>query len=211
MALDTALDDILDSRSKLKILRLFSLRTDDFMASGREIARLTSLSPPATHAALKSLLDVKIMKREIVGKHHIYKMDSGNRIVRTMIRPVFRKEKAIKDDIKRFLQSRIDSPEAPGGLVSLILYGSLASGLTHEASDCDVAVVARDPDARNRLEAFVRDTIVDAFHSEFGIHLDPYFKTLVEFAGMMRDGLPPVSTLLSGYEVIDGKDPLEYV
>ncbi len=211
MALDTALNDILDSRSKLKILRLFSLRTEDFMASGREIARLTSLSPPATHAALKSLLDGKIMKREIVGKHHIYKLDSGNRIVRTMIRPLFFQEKAVKDDVKRFLLGHADSMEARDGLVSMILYGSLASGLTHEASDCDIAVVARDSSARDRLEMIFRETISDAFHSEFGIHLDPYFKTVDEFAGMMRDGLPPVSTLISGYEVIYGKDPLEYV
>jgi len=181
------------------------------MASGREIARLTSLSPPATHAALKSLLDGKIMKREIVGKHHIYKLDSGNRIVRTMIRPLFLKEKCLKDDIKRFLLGSVDSPEARDGLVSMILYGSLSSGLTHEASDCDIAVVARDSGTRDLLEKAFRETIADSFHSEFGVHLDPYFKTVEEFSGMMRDGLPPVSTLLSGYEVVFGKDPLEYV
>ena len=33
MALETILDDIFDARSKVRVVRLFALRTDDFLAS----------------------------------------------------------------------------------------------------------------------------------------------------------------------------------
>ena len=75
MALETILDGILDSRTKLRIIRFFASRTEAFTASGREIAKWTALSPPAAHAALKDLLDRKVLKREILGKQHLYRLD----------------------------------------------------------------------------------------------------------------------------------------
>ena len=56
--------------------------------------------------------------------------------------PAFRREGALKEDIRSFLLRRIEDAEAAGLIVSLVLYGSLALGKTHDASDCDIAVVA---------------------------------------------------------------------
>ena len=53
MALDKGLDNILNTGSKVKIIRLFVSRRKDFMASGRQIARLVNITAPAAHAALK--------------------------------------------------------------------------------------------------------------------------------------------------------------
>jgi predicted nucleotidyltransferase len=209
MAFETILDGILDSRTKVRIIRLFVSRTEAFAASGREVAKWTALSPPAAHAALKTLLDRKVLKREILGKQHLYSLDRSGRIVRNILIPAFRREGALKEDIRNFLFRRIGDAEAEGLIVSLILYGSLALGKTHEASDCDIAVVVMHTKAKERLEKLFQDGITDEFYSEFGIHLDPYVQTIKEFRKKMKNMRPPISTLMLGYEIILGKDPIE--
>lgn len=209
MALETSLDGILDSRTKLKIIRLFISRTETFAASGREIAKWTALSPPAAHAALKILLNRKVLKREILGKQHLYSLDHSGRIVRNILIPAFRKEGALKEDIRNFLLRRIEDMDAAGLIVSLILYGSLTLRKTHDASDCDIAIVVIHPKAKERMEKLFQSGIAGEFYSEFGIHLDPYVQTLDEFRTKMKNNLPPISTLMLGYEIILGKDPIE--
>jgi predicted nucleotidyltransferase len=209
MALESILDGILDSRTKLRIIRLFASRTEAFTASGREIAKWTALSPPAAHAALKALLDRKVLKREILGNQHLYRLDHANRTVREILKPAFRKEGAFKEDIRNFLLRKIEDAEAAGQIVSLVLYGSLALGKSHEASDCDIAVVVIHPKTKERLKKLFQDGIVSEFYTEFGVHLDPYVQTLEEFRMKMKNRRPPISTLMLGYEIILGKDPIE--
>jgi hypothetical protein len=43
----------------------------------------------------------------------------------------------------------------------------------------------------------------------FGIHLDPYVQSIEEFRIKMKNKRPPISTLMMGYEIILGKDPIE--
>lgn len=209
MDLETILDGILDSRAKLRIIRLFASRTEAFTASGREIAKWTALSPPAAHAALKDLLARRILKREILGNQHLYRLDHANRTVRDILKPAFRKEKAFKEDIRNFLVRKIEDAKATHEIVSLVLYGSLALGKTHEASDCDVAIVVSQPKAKEELEKLLQAGIAREFYSEFGVHLDPYVQTLEEFRKKMQNKQPPVSTMMLGYEIILGKDPIE--
>ena len=47
-----------------------------------------------------------------------------------------------------------------------------------------------------------------ALFGEFGVHLDPYVKTEAEFRRRLRRREPPVSTLMKGYLLLFGKDPI---
>lgn len=92
MVNEKSLDNIIDSKSKIAVIRLFVSKVDNFKATGREIAKLIHFSPPATHAALKDLFNHKILKLDIIGRQHIYSLDANSRIVRQMLRPIFKKE-----------------------------------------------------------------------------------------------------------------------
>ena len=211
MVLETPLNELLDAGSKIRILRLFALRTDDYLASGREIARLTALSPPAAHSALKELLDRGTLAREIVGRQHLYRLNPANRVVRDMLRPLFLREQGLKQDVRGFLLRELEGSGLMNAVVSLILYGSLASGRTHEASDCDVAVVTADSSAKFKLDRFFTETLAARFHEEFGFHIDPYIKTVAEFNRKLRKNEPPVSTLMTSYETLLGRDPMDLI
>jgi len=208
--MNNKLDSVLDSISKVKIIRLLTSRTKDFMASGREIARLVKLSPPTAHSALKELLDERIVERHIIGKQHIYKLNYAHRTVKEILSPAFGKERLLKDDIAYYLVAALKKHKLLSPVESLILCGSIARGVTHGESDCDVAVIVRDEKSRGKIEQYFLDSIAPRFLSYFGIHLDPYVKAAAEFTRRLRRRLPPVSTLMKSYLVIYGKDPLDY-
>jgi predicted nucleotidyltransferase len=205
--MNNRLDGILDSRAKVRILRHFTSRTEDYLASGREIARRVGLSAPAAHSALKELLDERIVERQIIGRQHIYRLNHAHRTVRDILAPAFGKERALRDDMARYLVTELREHKLLSGVESLMLYGSIVRGATRAGSDCDVAVIVGDERLKARIERCFVDEIGPKFLGYFGVHLDPYIKTSVEFARRMQRRLPPVATLMRSYLVVHGRDP----
>ena len=211
MLLEKSLDSILNTKTKLKIIRLFIFRTPDFRAAGREIARMAKVSPPSAHAALKELYSKGVLKLEIIGGQHIYSINEKSRMVADILRPVFAKELSFKDDIKSFLTKEIETTGLKNKLVSVVLYGSVQRGEAIEKSDVDIAAIVKDDKDKGTVEDTFSEEIGKKFSEYFGAHLDVYVKSKDEFTKRMKRRLPPVSTLLKSYSVLFGKDPLELV
>lgn len=200
--------EVLGSPSKLAILRVFSSRKG-FKATGREIAKLAGFSVPSTHESLKDLHSRNILNLEAIGKQHIYSLNEEDRIVCKIIRPIFEVENNYKGEIRDLLLEEIKKAGIKTAIVSLILYGSVQKGTANKASDVDVAVVvAKAADVKHAEEIF-NSAIVGRFKSYFGVHLDCYVKSAVEFRERLKKNLPPVSTLIKSYFVLHGKEPLE--
>lgn len=211
MAIENSLDIILDSKTKIKIIRLFISRSDAFRSSGREIAKWIKISPPTTHAALKELFSQGILRLEIIGKQHIYSLNTKNRIVEDILKPSFKKELSLKEDIKSFLIKKMEELKLKHKIDSLILYGSLQRGSTTDRSDVDIAVIVKDKkDNEEVKDKFIVD-IAGQFSEYFGSHLDAYVKPRAEFVYRMKKHLSPVSSLMKSYSVIFGKEPFELI
>ena len=209
MALDKALDTILNTGSKVKIIRLFISRRRDFMASGRRIAKLVNLTAPTAHAALKELYNQDILRRDIVGRQHIYKINQDNRVVKNILEPAFKKEHSVREDISDFLKEKIREKRVTSKIISVLLYGSFQKGATDEGSDVDVAIIAKNKPAKKEIEEIFMEDIAGNFYDYFGVHIDIYLKTKDEFTNRLKRNLPPVSKLLHSYSVVYGKDPLK--
>ncbi len=208
MAIENALDNILNTSSKVKIIRLFISKREDFMATGREIARLTDISAPAAHTSLKDLFDLDVLIRMIMGKQHLYKLNIKNRTVKNILIPAFKKELSVKEDIVSFLKNEIKTWGLTGKIVSLIFYGSLQKSSATETSDVDIAVIIKNKADLDLVEKVFLEHISSRFHEYFGAHLDTYIKTQDEFIKRLRKNQPPVSTLMKSYTIVYGKDPL---
>lgn len=209
MAIEKTLDNILNSKSKIAIIRLFVSKTGDFKATGREIAKLTHFSPPAAHAALKDLFNQGVLKLENIGRQHIYSLDTNNRVVQKILKPMFKEEISLKNEFKEFLIKQIDETGLKKKIKSLILYGSAQKGITHEKSDVDVAVIITNKKDKKEIEEKFLNDISVKFYDYFKTHLDAYIKTQDEFRAKLKKSLPPISTLMKSYSVIYGKEPLE--
>lgn len=209
MPIEKSLDNILNSKSRIAIIRLFVSKAGGFKASGREIARLVHFSAPSTHAALKELYNERILRLEIIGKQHIYSLDNNNRVVKQILRPMFKKEISVKEEIGNYLTKQIRKTGIKNRIVSLILYGSLQEGMTTAKSDVDIAVIVKDKKAKKEVEDKFLHNISVEFSDYFGAHLDAYIKTKDEFRLRLRKNMPPVSTLMKSYSTIEGKEPLD--
>lgn len=209
MAIENALDNIMNTNSKVRIIRLFISKREDFMATGREIARLTGISAPAAHASLKDLFDLDVLIRMIMGKQHLYKLNIKNRTVKNILIPAFKKELSVKEDIISFLKNEIKTWRLTGKILSLIFYGSLQKSKSTEESDVDIAIITKNKTDMEKVENIFLEHINSRFHEYFGVHLDTYIKTQDEFIKRLRKNLPPVSTLMKSYTMVYGKDPLD--
>lgn len=210
MVAEQALNTILNTDSKVKILRLFISRREDFVASGRQIGRLINITAPAAHGALKDLYNQDILTREIIGKQHLYQMNMKNRMVKDILFPAFRKELSLKEDICSFLVKELRINKIRSKISSILLYGSFQTGDSHEGSDVDIAVVIRSDVEKKLIEKVFTENIANKFSDYFGFHLDVYLKSEEEFLKRFKNNLPPVSTLKRSYSVIYGKDPIEF-
>jgi predicted nucleotidyltransferase len=209
MVTEKALDNILNSKSKIAIIRLFVSKTTDFKATGREIAKLIRFSAPAAHAALKELFNQGVLKLDNIGKQHIYSLDNNNRIVQKILKPMFKEEISLRDELRDFLVKLIDKTGIKEKILSVILYGSLQRGETHDKSDVDIAVIIKNKKDKKEIEEKFLNEISVKFYDYFKAHLDTYIKTKDEFLARLKRNLSPVSTLMKAYSVVYGKEPLE--
>jgi predicted nucleotidyltransferase len=201
-------EEIVDSPSKLAILRVFAGHKG-LKATGREIAKLAGYSAPSAHASLKGLHDRNLLKLEVIGKQHIYALNEDDRVVQKIIRPMFAAESNIKNEIRDFLLNEFKRTKIKAKIASLILYGSMQTETAKKGSDVDVAVVVpRAVDIKSVEEAFLSE-ITPRFKTYFGVQVDPYIKSAVEFKERLKKNKPPVSTLMKSYSVLYGKEPLE--
>lgn len=209
MPVEIHLNIILNTSTKLKILRLFFSHTADFRVPGREIARRINMSAPAVHAALKDLFSQDVLKMEIIGKQHIYSLNSRNRIVKDILEPSFKKELSLQEDIKFFLLRKLEESGVKPKIVSMILYGSLQRAKVTGTSDVDIAIIVKNAENAKVVEDKIIGDIARQFKEYFGLNLDAYIKPEAEFINRIEKKLPPVSTLMESYSVFFGKDPRE--
>lgn len=124
MAMGKILDSILNTGSKVRIIRLFISRRKEFMASGRQIARLVNLTAPAAHATLKALYSQGILKRDIIGRQHIYSLAGNNKLVEQILKPMFQGEISIKEETEGHIAKQIRDKNV------YVIAGSNGSGKT---------------------------------------------------------------------------------
>lgn len=202
------IEEIIDSPSKVAILRLFTARKN-LRATGRQIAKLIGYSAPSTHDSLKALHGRNILKLDIIGKQHIYTLNDDDRIVQKIIRPMFAAESNIKNEIRDFLLKEFKRTKIRAKIISLILYGSMQTETAKKGSDIDIAVVVpKAADLRSVENVFLSE-IAPRFKAYFGVQMDAYIKSAVEFKERLKKNQPPVSTLMKSYSVLYGKEPLE--
>lgn len=207
--MEKTLDNILNTSSKVKIIRLFTSRRADYFATGREISKQIGLSAPATHTALKDLYNHSILNRDIIGKQHLYRLNTNNRTVKDILIPAFKKELSTKKDISEFLKNEIINKNLKDKIISLIIYGSIEKGTAKETSDVDIAIIVKTKKDKQYIENIFLEDVSSRFNEYFGTQLDTYTKTRDEFTKKLQKNKPPVSTLIKAYRVIYGKDPLD--
>ncbi len=99
-----------------------------------ELARVANVSAGSASNALVKLTDMKLLKVQHIGQLHLYSLENDSLLVRNLLRTHFISTILELDVPGRFL-------EHDEALISLVLYGSYASGDQDEKSDVDLLVI----------------------------------------------------------------------
>ena len=161
------LEDILGSRSKIRILRfLFADTRDEFAME--DIARGAGLSFGTVHPALAQLTDARILTVKKLGRSRIFRLNTSNRLYE-QIRTLFKEE----SEGLRKLAFKFTVMSNKKGLKTVILFGSVAKeSYAAEAGDVDLLFVC---ETDNDLECINKETseLSQQFLEQYDVVISP--------------------------------------
>jgi len=145
MRFHAPLDDILSSRIKVRVLRLFARTRGSY--SGREVARLIGFSHNPTIQALKELEAQGLLKRRSIGASHEYTLNEDHLLVSGVLLDAFEKERDALLEIASIFEEQIGR-----GFEEAVIFGSVARGEERLDSDVDILIIIKDKADKEALE-----------------------------------------------------------
>ena len=137
MRFHETLEDILGSKIKIRILRLFYRTKGSY--TGRDIAKLIASSPEATRRALSDLVSHGLLKLDYVGTSHNYYLNEDHMLIDKVVNKAFFVEQNAIREIVRIFKEQL------GELFQkAIIFGSVAKKKERPDSDIDILIVVSD-------------------------------------------------------------------
>ncbi len=188
----TRLDNVLDTPTKVAVLRLLCTNRKQF--TGRDIARRVGRGVVNVHRALQALAEAGVVEAESQAPVKLFRIADDNPLVRDVLVPLFVAEARVDRRLWRELVRA-------GGedLVSLILFGSQARGDAKPGSDTDLLVVLKGGGAAERIRAAAVELSLRQ-----GLSLQPLFVTLEDLPRWATDSPDLWRGILADGVVIHG-------
>jgi predicted nucleotidyltransferase len=175
------------------ILRLLAAQTAPL--TGRQVAELTELSPAGASRALAHLSDLGVITRRHVGRAITHELQRDNILVQTIVLPALASEDALVDDLKAALSEAFAEVA-----VSVVLFGSVASGEAQPGSDVDVLVITA-----NQQDAVRASQIADENGARFFRRYGMPLSVIVQSRGTLPSKPSEfLASAVSGGELVCG-------
>ena len=150
MRFHETLEDILGSKIKIRILRLFYRTRGSF--TGREIARLIEFSQDATQRALNDLTRHGLLGRDYVGTSYNYYLNEDHMLVGKVVNKAFFAEQNSIREIARIFKKQLGET-----FQKAVIFGSVAKKKERPDSDFDILVVVRNSTNLDSIEGKVNE------------------------------------------------------
>lgn len=207
MRLNNPLDKILNSEIKVRALRIFC-RTGTEL-SGRQMAKMTGVTPKTAHKISQDLLREGVLVMRAVGKTYLFSLNEERAIVFEVLKPLFSFEMALSERLFDNIRGAIRKSALKDDIVSVALFGSVHAKSEQPASDVDLFVVLKTADLKKKAETLFSE-IDQSLSSSWGNLISPYINSIAEFKANAKKKIGPVSDILKSYQLIYG-DRLEKI
>ncbi|WKZ69162.1 MAG: nucleotidyltransferase domain-containing protein [Melioribacteraceae bacterium] len=195
MKIYNVLNSIFSAPSAVSLLRELSIRNTGL--TGRELARITNLTPQSAHNTLANLEALKIVNRITAGRSHYFTLNRNHYLNKQIIENLYSYEReyinAIFESIKKSLGK---------WSISLIIFGSVARRDETVESDLDLCIVYK---GKKALVEEKISSLRDKLFNEFGVNLAPFYITEREFKSRAKNIKPPIDNIIKEGNVISGK------
>ena len=190
MKLHNLLDDMLDSKSKVRILRLL-FRFPEREFTEREIARMIKMSPNTVNLALNNLRKTNVFVYKRLGRTHSYRCDADS-VLFPLFKMLFGQERQMRDELLTLLKKELE------GVGTCILFGSFARYEEKFDSDLDILIVTDSKEkAQGKIESLAQELLL-----RYSITLMPMLLSYREFTEKRQKGF--VKEALSEGKIIVG-------
>ena len=191
------LNKVFSAQSNIVILR--ALKNYAVGISGREVSRISGLSPKSCLKTLTSLENLGIVDRIRGGRDHIFNLNRKHFLFKNAILPLLYAEteffKSVKKEIKLKLYEKCKS---------VYIFGSVSRQEDTVESDLDICIIMSKYNKQAQLENIVdelrRDTSL-----KYGIIISPFYITEKEFIKRAKLKKPPVPDIIKQGIFICGK------
>jgi predicted nucleotidyltransferase len=192
MKFSTLLIDILNSKTKLKIVKF--LLTHEASMSEREIASILKVSHMSINRTMRELSEVNFVNFVTIGKAHLWKVNRKSyafKVLSEFIKGVSRIKNPL-DDLKDMILTNI-----PKTLIKkVVLFGSVAKGEEKTNSDIDVFFLVKDSKDKEKVSSAL-EKLSNACLETYGNRLSPYIlskqetkkKTRAKFLSEINKGI----------------------
>lgn len=184
------IDDILDNKNKVKLLRYMVMHPSG-VATGRRLAKELGMNHATCMNALNSLHEAGIVDRKRVGSATVYEVARDTVVYKDLLKPLFKKEAGLLREATKILTRGLDEK-----VLGAFLFGSVAKGEETPGSDTDILLVVKDDVDKEEANEKLNENALEAskvFHTGFDVIL----YTKGEFERRKKRGHPFVKEALS--------------
>jgi predicted nucleotidyltransferase len=169
MRIHDILEDILDSRSKVKILRLvYAFPQREF--TEREIARDIKMSPNTVNLSLQDLRSTNLFHYKRIGRTHSYACNKESSLY-PLLNGLFKEEAQVWNSMVGTIKESLSDAKR------CLIFGSFARGEEEFDSDLDLLVVTPD---KERVKKTIGALSVELARV-YSVTLSPFILTPKEF------------------------------
>lgn len=195
------IEQILGKKNNVKVLRHL-IRHKDWQFNITEMAKDTGINKGVLSRLISELGKENIIKVNSKGKIKLFSVNKENLFIKEAIVPLFEKEdKFYYETLKKFVQKIKDAT------ISIILYGSVASGKARLTSDIDVLVIVNKKDII--LEDRINKIKEEFLKNDLLLRVDVL--TLNELKKIYNNEEPFVKSIIKNNKTLHGKKLLDLV
>ncbi|MBM3200193.1 hypothetical protein FJZ53_04600 [Candidatus Woesearchaeota archaeon] len=195
------IERILGKKSNVQVLNHL-VKHKDWQFNITELSKDTGINKGALSRVIEKLGKENVIKVSMKGKIKLFSINKENLFIKDAIIPLFEKESAFYYDT---LSNLIKTTK--GHAISIILYGSVASGKADLTSDIDILVIVSK--ISKALEEKVNKTKEEFLKNDLLLRVD--LVTLNELKKIYKSQEPFILSVIKNHKVLYGKQLMEMV
>lgn len=196
MVINRPLDELFSTWSDIAVMRV--LKNYSTGLTGREIARLSEMTPKSAIRALSGLEELGVITRIRGGRDHLFSLNREHFLVKEIILPVLENEEkfreAVYQEIRQSLKDRCNS---------VYVFGSVARKEEKVESDLDLCIIYDNEEQREGFEEAFEELRSELF-IKYGVSASPFYILASEFSVKAKDKKPPVKDIVKEGEMVFG-------
>lgn len=196
------LEQIFGSRNTVKILR-YLVKHQDWEFNTTELSKDTKINKGTISKLIKKLAENNVIKINRKGKIILFKLNKENIIIKNLIIPSFKNEDDVFD---KFVKPKILKLKSKN-ILSIILYGSYASGNFKLTSDLDLLIIIKNKN--EELNDKINKLKKDFLEEDLLIRID--IMTLNEFKRSYKIKEPLIISIQNNHKILYGKNFYELI